>query len=247
MTESTHDESLPCSNCGRPLDDHAGIGLPCPPARLSGAKPGTDQWRLDSAINCLREIANLSKKMGSEMAASWLAQHGYPRDPGGYVPGKGFADEPSAHANLSDCDYCRGLKYRGGQPHCGYCGRRLPVDDGGGIELPEQTSNQKAEQMSDEHLRNTRAWAARRIGQLSGAEVIVAAIDELLERRSRVESAQELVHPCDDGMRVVECPECHGVGGGLLPNGEEIDCGTCDGDGSVLRPAVEQRVTEQRT
>lgn len=38
--------------------------------------------------------------------------------------------------------------------------------------------------VSDERLRNTRAWAEARIGTLSGADVIVAAIDELLSLRS---------------------------------------------------------------
>lgn len=37
--------------------------------------------------------------------------------------------------------------------------------------------------VSEERLRNTRAWAAARVGSLSGADVIVGAIDELLERR----------------------------------------------------------------
>lgn len=37
--------------------------------------------------------------------------------------------------------------------------------------------------ISNERLRNTREWAAARIGQLSGAEVIVGAIDELIARR----------------------------------------------------------------
>ena len=38
--------------------------------------------------------------------------------------------------------------------------------------------------ISEERLRNTRAWAAARIDSLSGADVIVGAIDELLERRA---------------------------------------------------------------
>lgn len=40
------------------------------------------------------------------------------------------------------------------------------------------------ERISEERLRNTRAWAAARVGSLSGADVIVGAIDELLERRA---------------------------------------------------------------
>jgi hypothetical protein len=48
-----------------------------------------------------------------------------------------------------------------------------------------------AERVSDERLRNTRAWAQAKVGSLSGAEVIVGAIDELLELRAhfRVEPA----------------------------------------------------------
>lgn len=40
-----------------------------------------------------------------------------------------------------------------------------------------------SEKISDERLRNTRAWAAARVGQMSGAEVIVAAIDEVFHLR----------------------------------------------------------------
>jgi hypothetical protein len=43
--------------------------------------------------------------------------------------------------------------------------------------------------VSDERLRNTRAWAAARIGHLSGAEVIVAACDEALAARASGEDA----------------------------------------------------------
>ncbi len=38
--------------------------------------------------------------------------------------------------------------------------------------------------ISDDRLRNTRAWAAARVGTLSAAEVIVAACDEALAARS---------------------------------------------------------------
>lgn len=48
---------------------------------------------MDSAINCLREIASLGRKAGSELAIQWLAQHGYPLEAGGYVPGRGFLGE----------------------------------------------------------------------------------------------------------------------------------------------------------
>jgi hypothetical protein len=46
----------------------------------------------NSAINCLREIAAMLPKRtgGSELAASWLAQHGYALEADGYVPGVGF-------------------------------------------------------------------------------------------------------------------------------------------------------------
>jgi hypothetical protein len=40
-----------------------------------------------------------------------------------------------------------------------------------------------SERVSEDRLRNVRAWAAARVGELSGADVIVSAIDELLERR----------------------------------------------------------------
>jgi hypothetical protein len=49
---------------------------------------------LASAITCLREIAAMGKKAGSERATQWLLQHGYPLEEGGYLPGKGFVDSP---------------------------------------------------------------------------------------------------------------------------------------------------------
>lgn len=54
-------------------------------------------------------------------------------------------------------------------PHCPTCecGAAAPAD--------------KA--VSDVRLRNTRAWAQARVGQLSGADVIVAACDEALAAR----------------------------------------------------------------
>lgn len=58
------------------------------------------------------------------------------------------------------------------------------------------------EKISDDRLRNTRAWAATRIGSLSGAEVIVEAIDELLNVRTYVPANPQW------------CPNCgqpHGV------------------------------------
>jgi hypothetical protein len=61
-------------------------------------------------------------------------------------------------------------------------------------------AKRQREALSEERLRNTRAWADARLGQLSGAEVIVGAIDELLERRSQDETTK----PLDD----VECSNC---------------------------------------
>lgn len=49
---------------------------------------------VESAIQCLREIAAMGKKAGSEAAQHWLLQHGYPLEDGGYVPGRGFLGEP---------------------------------------------------------------------------------------------------------------------------------------------------------
>lgn len=40
--------------------------------------------------------------------------------------------------------------------------------------------------VTDERLRNTRAWAWSRIGMMSGAEVIVAACDEALAARKSI-------------------------------------------------------------
>lgn len=56
-----------------------------------------------------------------------------------------------------------------------------------------------AARVSDEQLRNTRAWAAARIGTLSGADVIVAACDEALASRSP---------PASAGEASLQCPWC---------------------------------------
>ena len=50
------------------------------------------------------------------------------------------------------------------------------------------------ERMPKDRLRNTRAWAAARVGQLSGAEVIVSAIDELLHLRQCAALLHEAAH-----------------------------------------------------
>lgn len=57
--------------------------------------------------------------------------------------------------------------------------------------------------VSEERLRNTRAWAAARVGILSGADVIVAAIDELLERRA----AEQTDPPTHQGMAPADAEE----------------------------------------
>lgn len=46
-------------------------------------------------------------------------------------------------------------------------------------------------EITDERLRNTRAWAQARVGSMSGAEVIVAAIDETLAAREARETKVE--------------------------------------------------------
>lgn len=45
---------------------------------------------LASAVDCLREIAALSRRQASELAKNWLVAHGYARMADGYIPGKGF-------------------------------------------------------------------------------------------------------------------------------------------------------------
>lgn len=77
------------------------------------------------------------------------------------------------------------------------------------------------EKVSEERLRNTRAWAAARLGQLSGAEVIVDAIDELLQMREdwatickAAEDFAEDSEPCaclmdqNTGAIIVACSAC---------------------------------------
>lgn len=66
----------------------------------------------------------------------------------------------------------------------------------------QRPSNQK---ISEERLRNTRAWAAARLGQMSGAEVIVGAIDELLQMREDWTTICEAA----DAMPADEPPAAH--------------------------------------
>lgn len=64
--------------------------------------------------------------------------------------------------------------------------------------------------VSDDQLRNTRAWAAARIGQLSAAEVIVVACDEALAARHH------------------ECRHCYGTGFRMThPAGVREPCFSC--------------------
>lgn len=58
--------------------------------------------------------------------------------------------------------------------------------------------------ISEERLRNTRAWAVARLGSLSGADVIVAAIDELLRYREIV--GYELAEPAVEPTRASRSP-----------------------------------------
>jgi|SRR6185369_10487192 len=61
-------------------------------------------------------------------------------------------------------------------------------------------------EITEERLRNTRAWAAARVGSLSGADVIVAAIDELLRYREIVgyELAEPTVTPEPGANRLTD-------------------------------------------
>lgn len=45
---------------------------------------------LESAVDCLRDIAAMSRKVGSETARNWLIAHGYALEDGGYIPRNGI-------------------------------------------------------------------------------------------------------------------------------------------------------------
>jgi len=70
------------------------------------------------------------------------------------------------------------------------------------------------EPISDERLRNTRAWAASRIGSLAGAEVIVGAITELLKLRlaekqaTRTDQAPQLNPKLTVEVALLEAARC---------------------------------------
>jgi hypothetical protein len=53
---------------------------------------------IESAVEALRDIASFKtmskrQRLNSERAITWLFAHGYPLEPGGYVPGIGFTEE----------------------------------------------------------------------------------------------------------------------------------------------------------
>jgi hypothetical protein len=56
------------------------------------------------------------------------------------------------------------------------------------------------EPVSEERLRNVRAWAAARTDAMSGATVIVDAVDELLKRRASDEGLSQLLLDCADKL-----------------------------------------------
>jgi len=78
--------------------------------------------------------------------------------------------------------------------------------------------------VSEERLRNTRAWAAARTATLSGADVIVRAIDELLARRAADDVPEGYTRwsdgrviknlPCGHSNRSECGPECAADVGG---------------------------------
>lgn len=65
-------------------------------------RPDLVEPTLESAVQCLREIADMGRKAGSETAKNWLIVHGLAREPGGYVPGKGFEETPTDPGDRSD-------------------------------------------------------------------------------------------------------------------------------------------------
>lgn len=58
--------------------------------------------------------------------------------------------------------------------------------------------------VSEDRLRNTRAWAAARLDSLSGAEVIVNAIDELLQYRDWHANGRANIEYQGDDIRVCQ-------------------------------------------
>lgn len=58
-------------------------------------------------------------------------------------------------------------------------------------------------EVSDERLRNTRAWAESRIGSLAAADVIVAACDEALAARQESQSARQHRNDCKYAANVL--------------------------------------------
>jgi len=69
-----------------------GERLQSPGAVVSCSEDGCTKL-LISAVDALRDIAAMSKKVGSETAANWLLAHGFALTDGGYIPGRGFPQD----------------------------------------------------------------------------------------------------------------------------------------------------------
>lgn len=101
--------------------------------------------------------------------------------------------------------------------------------------------------------------ATRKLGELAAAHVLMrlalskilhegdftapegmkriarAALDSTASADAlRAAQPPEAAQSCDDGLRAIECPSCHGVGGGVTRDGIEMDCSKCDGEGSIV-------------
>lgn len=79
--------------------------------------------------------------------------------------------------------------------------------------------------ISEERLRNTRNWAAARVGELSGAEVIVGAIDELLQLRATLQPAAGTVTALGAEARAKMAQALRSAAEGLDAGAEHVSGG----------------------
>lgn len=83
--------------------------------------------------------------------------------------------------------------------------------------------------LSEDRLRNTRAWAAAR-PDMSGSKVIVGAIDELLELRALLLASKRSHYECEDCW--YSCPKSGECCNDSRRN-SECDCGAAEWNAKV--------------
>jgi hypothetical protein len=156
---------------------------PCPFCGNEVEMVGVGAWNKCSAAWCTNcEI------YGPQMATEMTAAYAWNRRPSPTAQGpeEGACGTCGEHANEHGAinhEYTKG----GGPSFEGSTEADVRADQATGEtgnDRPAAPISAKAGPVSEERIRNLRAWAAARVGSLSGADVTVAVCDELLRLRS---------------------------------------------------------------